>query len=142
MRTADNPTETDIAIATLLAVKDLLLDSQAFDQAQNRLASTLTGVSLKKANSHGVAYLRLLAASAPPAGAASTFIPQQRAMFVMRHVAGWLTDESDDADDLAEELEARVAEVYTALAPIVQDIPGAHWDSIFDLIESSLEVSH
>jgi hypothetical protein len=133
--------DTELAIAIITAVKDLLLDGKAYDQAQNRLASTLTGVSLKKANTQGVTYLRLLAASAPPAGAASTFIPQQRAMFVMRHVAGWLTDESDEADDLAEEVEARVAEVYTALAPIVQDVPGAHWDSIFDLIESSLEVS-
>lgn len=59
-------------------------------------------------------------------------------MFVLRHLGSWLT--SDDADDLSEEIEYRIAEVYTALAPIVQDLPGAHWDSIFDLVESGLEV--
>lgn len=58
---------------------------------------------------------------------------------MLRHIAGWLT--SDDADDLDEEVETRIAEVYTALAPIVQDVQGAHWDAIFDLIETGLDVS-
>jgi hypothetical protein len=37
---------------------------------------------------------------------------------------------SDDeaADDFPEELEARIALLYANLAPIVQDVPGAHWD--------------
>jgi hypothetical protein len=60
-------------------------------------------------------------------------------VFVLRHVAGWLT--SDDAEDLDEEVELRLAQLYVAVAPIVQDLSGAHWDAIFDLVESSLEVS-
>jgi len=38
-------------------------------------------------------------------------------------------------------VEYRIAELYTALAPIVQDVGGAHWDATFDLVESGLEVS-
>lgn len=47
---------------------------------------------------------------------------------------------SDDADDLDDEVETRLAEIYTALAPIVQSVGGGHWDAMFDLMESGLEV--
>lgn len=126
-------------MAIIFAVKPLLIDSKAFATAQNRLASSLSGVSTRQANDKGIPALRLLTASAPPSDSASMFIPQQRALFVLRHIAGWLT--SDDAEDLDEEVETRIAEVYTALAPIVQDVQGGHWDSIFDLIETGLDVS-
>jgi len=116
-----------------------MLDTKPFETAQNRLASSLSGIPAKQANEKGVPALRLLVASAPPPDAASVFIPQQRAIFVLRHVASWLT--SDEADDLDEEVEARIAELYTVMAPIVQSVQGAHWDSIFDLIETGLDVS-
>lgn len=116
-----------------------MLDTKPFETAQNRLASSLSGIPAQQANEKGVPALLLLVASAPPPDAASVFIPQQRAIFVLRHVASWLT--SDDADDLDEEVEARIAELYTVMAPIVQSVQGAHWDSIFDLIETGLDVS-
>lgn len=99
----------------------------------------MTTIPAKQADAKGVPALKILIASAPPADAASVFLPQQRAMFVLRHVGGWLT--SDEADDFGEEMEVRVAQLYVALAPIVQDLSGAHWDAISDLIESGLEVS-
>ena len=129
----------EVALAVVLAVKPLLLDSKPFSTAQNRFANNLAGIPTHQASQHGIKALRLLSASAPSPDAASVFLPQQRAIFVLRHVSSWLTDE--DADDLAEEVEYRIAELYTAIAPIVQDIGGAHWDSIFDLIESGLETS-
>jgi hypothetical protein len=128
-----------LALALILAVKPLLLDTKSFETAQNRLASAVTTIPANFANSKGIPALRLLIASAPPPDAPSVFLPQQRAVFVLRHVGGWLT--SDEADDLDEEIEYRLAQLYTALAPIVQDLSGGHWDSIFDLVESGLEVS-
>jgi len=128
-----------LALAIILVVKPLLLDSKSFSTAQNRLANALTGIPVKQANTRGIPALRLVVASAPPPDAASVFLPQQRALFVLRHVSFWLID--DGADDLAEEIEYRVAELYNAVAPIVQDRSGAHWDSIFDLMESGLQVS-
>lgn len=125
-------------MSVFLAVKPLLLDSKSLETAQNRLASSLSGIPAKQANMKGVPALRLLVASAPPADAPSVFIPQQRAMFVLRHLASWLT--SDEADDLEEEIEFRIAQLYTELAPVVQDLQGAHWDGIFDLIETGLDV--
>jgi hypothetical protein len=126
-------------LAVLLAVKSFLLDSKALATAQNRLASGLSGIPARQANERGIPAIRLLVASAPPSDAASVFIPQQRAMFVLKHLASWLT--SEDSDELDDEVDFRVAELYTALAPVVQDVPGAHWDAIFDLIEMGLEVS-
>lgn len=129
-----------LALAIILAVKPILLDSKSFSTAQNRLANALTGIPVQQANDRGIPALRLLVASAPPTDAASVFLPQQRALFVLRHVSLWLTDEG--ADVLAEEIEFRLTELYTAIAPILQDVSGAHWDSIFYLMESGLEVSY
>jgi len=131
--------DSTLSLAVLLAVKPFLVEAKSFETAQNRLASSLSGVPARQANEKGIPALKLLVASAPPADAAAVFIPQQRAMFVLRHVAGWLS--SDEADDLDEEVEYRIAGLYTVLAPVVQSMPGAHWDSMFDLIETGLDVS-
>jgi hypothetical protein len=87
-----------------------------------------------------------LIASAPAPDAASDFISQQRAIFVLRHIATWLAagageneDEEDEDEDEGEEMLIRVAELYIVLAPIVQSVPGAHWESIFDLLENVLD---
>ncbi|OCF39032.1 hypothetical protein I317_07169 [Kwoniella heveanensis CBS 569] len=135
-----------LALAIILAVKPILLDTKPFSLAQSRLANALTSVKPTAAavTKQGLPYLRLLIASAPPADAASVFLPQQRALFVLRHVNGWLTAEEDDDDEEAEmpeEVECRIAELETAVAPIVQDLSGAHWDGIFDLVENGLDAS-
>ncbi|WWC90682.1 uncharacterized protein L201_005618 [Kwoniella dendrophila CBS 6074] len=132
-----------LALAIIYAIKPLLLDHKAFALAQNRLANALTSVKPTPAAvaKQGIPYIRLLIASAPPADAASVFLPQQRAIFVLRHINSWLTADSEDEEEMPEEVEYRIAELETALAPIVQDLSGGHWDSIFDLLESSLEGS-
>jgi hypothetical protein len=116
-----------------------LLDSERLQTAQNRLASYLTTIKPSQAAKEAIPALRRLLASAPPSDAPSLFLPQQRAIFVLRHVGHWLT--SDDADDFDESMEVYVAQLYTVLAPVVQDVSGGHWDAIFDLVESGLEVS-
>nr|XP_018261516.1 uncharacterized protein I303_05954 [Kwoniella dejecticola CBS 10117]OBR83674.1 hypothetical protein I303_05954 [Kwoniella dejecticola CBS 10117] len=131
-----------LALAIIYAVKPMMLDHKSFSVAQNRLANALTSVKPTPAAvaKQGIPYIRLLIASAPPADAASVFLPQQRAIFVLRHVNSWLTADDDD-EDMPEELEYRIAELETALAPIVQDLSGGHWDAIYDLVESGLEGS-
>ncbi|WVR07509.1 hypothetical protein IAU60_004551 [Kwoniella sp. DSM 27419] len=129
-----------LALAIILAVKPILLDTKAFSLAQNRLANALTSVKPTYAGvtKQGLPYIRLLVASAPPVDAASVFLPQQRAIFVLRHVNAWLTAE-DDEGEMPEEVEFRIAELETAVAPIVQDLSGAHWDGIYDLVENGLD---
>lgn len=117
-----------------------MLDTQAFATAQTRLASALTTIPPSKCHT-ALNLLRIFNASAPEADSTSVFLPQQRALFVLRHVAGWLTSDDVDEDKLPEDMEFRVLELESAVAPIVQDVGGAHWDGIFDLVESGLEVT-
>jgi hypothetical protein len=69
------------------------------------------------------------------------FIPQQRAINVMKACQGWIVgeDEDDDGDD-GGELESVMTIIFAALAPILQSIQGNHWDFIFDVVENNLEV--
>lgn len=83
----------------------------------------------------------MLNALTPGEDSEDIFLPQQRTVFLMQHLNGWLVSEDEAADDLPEELEARIALLYANLAPIVQDVPGAHWDSMFDMVSGNLEVS-
>lgn len=122
------------------SVKPTLLDSPPFETAQNRLANALTGISPAQADVKGLSALRLLVASAPPYESTAAFIPERRALFVLRHVGSWIA--SDDLEDLSDELQLRLFEMFTVLAPIVQSEIGAHWDMIFDVLENTLsEVS-
>ena len=124
----------------LESVKPTLLDSPPFETAQNRLANALTGISPAQADVKGLSALRLLIASAPPFDSSAAYIPERRALFVLRHVGSWLA--SDDLEDLSDELTLRLFELFTALAPIVQSEIGAHWDMMFDVLENTLsEVS-
>nr|KIR46016.1 hypothetical protein I312_04558 [Cryptococcus bacillisporus CA1280] len=129
-----------LSLAIIIAIKPLMLDTQAFATAQTRLASALTTIPPSKCHT-ALNLLRIFNASAPEADSTSVFLPQQRALFVLRHVAGWLTSDDVDEDKLPEDMEFRVLELESAVAPIVQDVGGAHWDGIFDLVESGLENS-
>lgn len=105
------------------------------------MASRLTGVNVQAAATEGLRILRILNALTPGEESEDIFLPQQRTIFLMQHLNGWLVSDDEAADDLPEELEARIALLYANLAPIVQDVPGAHWDSIFDMVSGNLEVS-
>lgn len=118
------------------SVKPILLDSPPFETAQNRLANALTGISPAQADVKGLSALRVLVASAPPFESSAAFIPERRALFVLRHIESWLA--SDDLEDLSDELQLRLIELFTALAPIVQSELGAHWDMMFDMLESNV----
>ncbi len=134
-----NSSVPQLAVAIILAIKPIMQDSRSFSTAQNRLASALTTIPTRQISKAGIAHIRLLNATAPPQDAASLFIPQQRAIFVLKHVSGWLVDEDDEG--MSEDVEWRVLELYSYLGAVVQDLQGSHWDSIFDLVENGLEVS-
>ncbi|EAL20617.1 hypothetical protein CNBE3250 [Cryptococcus deneoformans B-3501A] len=129
-----------LSLAIITAIKPLMLDTQAFATAQTRLASALTTIPPSKCHT-ALNLLRIFNASAPEVDSTSVFLPQQRALFVLRHVAGWLTSDDVDEDKLPEDMEFRVLELEGSVAPIVQDVGGAHWDGIFDLVENGLENS-
>ncbi|KAG8896139.1 hypothetical protein FRB99_009054, partial [Tulasnella sp. 403] len=89
----------------------------------------------KRANTEGIALLRQLIASAPASESEASLLPQQRTVFLLQALQKWVAS----SEDLNEEIDGLLAHLCTHLAPIIQSVPGAHWDLIFDLMESNLE---
>lgn len=129
-------TAADLGCAVILAVKPLLLETPRYERYQNELASQLAGVPSSAASTKGLPLLRLLLATAPPLDAPIIFLPQQRTMFLIQAMQRWIGSD----DDLEEEILASVAELFLHLAPIVQELSGSHWELVFDVVESNLEV--
>ncbi|KAJ9093121.1 hypothetical protein QFC19_008464 [Naganishia cerealis] len=116
--------KSDLALAIITAANKNLERSPRLDRLRNEMASQLTAVKLQNATTEGLRILRLLNAITPPEQSEDIFLPQQRTIFLMQHLNGWLLSEDEAADDITEEIEARIALLYSALAPIVQDVPG------------------
>ncbi|EJT96726.1 hypothetical protein DACRYDRAFT_119937 [Dacryopinax primogenitus] len=126
-----------VAMSIILAIKDPLAESPRLNRYHNELASRLSGVPPSRADSHGLPLLRLLIASAPSPDSLSPFIPQQRTIFLIQGLQKWMLSD----EDLDEEIDRRLGDLLEVLAPVILDVPGAHWDLIFELLESNLEAS-
>lgn len=80
-------------------------------------------------------------------------LPVQRAVNLVRVCQQWVEgqnkaggedddDESEDEDEgPSEDLESAMLAVFIGLAPILQNVPGKHWEFIWDVLETVLEVS-
>lgn len=131
-----NSPGSELACAILSSIKSILFETPRFERYQNELASTLAGIPSSAASERGVRVLRVLLSTAPPLDAPIIFLPQQRTMFLIQRMQTWISSE----DDLVDEINTMMAELFLHLAPIVQELSGSHWDLIFDIIESNLEV--
>lgn len=107
------------------------------DRLRNELASTLAGVPNSKANKDGRRLLRRLAASAPDPDGDVVFLPQQRAIFLVQTFQKWIA--SDEELDIG--VENLITLMFFYLAPILQNLPGSHWELIFDVMDNNLEAS-
>jgi hypothetical protein len=107
------------------------------DRCRREFAAALLGIAPSEANTNGLLTLRKLAASAPGSDSDVEFLSQPRAVNVMKTCQQWIT--SDEQID--ERVESVMTLMFIHLAPILQDVPGAHWDLIFDVVENNLEVS-
>jgi len=54
----------------------------------------------------------------------------------MKACQQWITSD----EDIDEEVESAMTLIFVHLAPILQNVPGAHWDFVFDVLENNLEV--
>ena len=107
------------------------------DRYRNELAANLLGILANKANTEGLLSLRKLAATAPNPDSDVIFLPQQRAVNVIKACQQWIGSD----EEIDEELESEMTLVFFYIAPLLQNVPGGHWDFIFDVIENNLEVS-
>ena len=58
----------------------------------------------------------------------------------MKACQAWVAADEDDGDGVNEDVESVMTLVFFHLAPILQNVPGSHWDFIWDVIENNLEV--
>ena len=86
------------------------------------------------ANTEGLRLLRLLNACAPSESDAA-FLPQRRAIFMLQGLQKWFAEDTE----LGAQLELELTTVLIHIVPLIQSLPGAHWDFISSLIEMNLE---
>ncbi|WAR60053.1 hypothetical protein PtB15_11B695 [Puccinia triticina] len=127
--------QSNLCFSLIRSLKSYLFADESFQKYQNRLAGKLTDVSSDQANTKGLHLVKLLCSTAPPPDSVHIFLPQQRVVFLLQAVSGWLKSD----DDLGHELNIKLLELFSDLAPIVQNVMGAHWDQMADLIEVNLE---
>ncbi|KAF8056637.1 hypothetical protein FPV67DRAFT_646018 [Lyophyllum atratum] len=127
--------ETSMALVS--AVANFAPEPPRLDRYRNEMAASLLGIPPAKANTSGLLALRKLAVSAPNPESDIVFLPQPRAVNITKACQQWISSD----EDIDEELESAMTLVFYHLAPILQDIRGAHWDLIFDMLENNLENS-
>ena len=80
--------------------------------------------------------MRNLAAAAPDPESDVAFLPQPRAVNLVKACQQWITSD----EDLEEDVQSEMTLVFAAIVPILSNVPGGHWDLMFDVIENNLEV--
>ncbi|TIA71509.1 hypothetical protein E3P91_02525 [Wallemia ichthyophaga] len=125
------------AKALLLSVKSYTLSSPRLARLQNEIASKLTSISAADASEQGLPLLRLLISAAPPLDAEEGLLPQQRALYLLKCLREWVMSD----EELDEELDGRLSELFIHLVPVIQGVDGSHWDLIFDLVEANIEIA-
>lgn len=123
-------------MAIVASITQFAPEPPRLDRYKNELAAGLLGIPAKKANVDGLLSLRRLAATAPDPESDVVFLPQLRAINLVKACQGWITSD----EDVSEEVESEMTLIFLHLAPILQSVPGAHWEFIFDVIENNLEV--
>ncbi|KZV78944.1 hypothetical protein EXIGLDRAFT_661699 [Exidia glandulosa HHB12029] len=121
--------------AILRTISSTALEPPLLARYRTELAATLAGVPPAKCNTEGLRLLRALNAAAPDASGDAALVPQQRAVFLMKTIERWI----EDADEIDEEVESGMTELFVSLAPVLQSVPGKHWETVLDLIENGLE---
>ncbi|KAF8634833.1 hypothetical protein AX17_004084 [Amanita inopinata Kibby_2008] len=119
------------------AMVECALESQRLDRYRNELAASMLGIPTSRANTEGLLTLRKLAAVAPDPDSDVVFLPQHRALNVVKACQQWISSD----EEIDEEAESAMTLVFAHLAPILQNVSGSHWEFIFDVVESNLEAS-
>ena len=106
------------------------------DRYRNELASSILSIPAAKADYDGLLLLHRLSATTPSLESDVIFLPQPRAVNFMKTCQQWVTSD----EDIDEDVECEMLVIFQYLVPILQNMPGSHWDLVFDMIENNLEV--
>ncbi|KAG6811117.1 hypothetical protein H0H92_008917 [Tricholoma furcatifolium] len=130
-------TSPETTMAIVFAISNFAPEPTRLDRYRNELAASLLGIPPTKANVEGLLALRKLSASAPNPDSDVVFLPQPRAVNITKACQQWITSD----EDIEEDVISAITLILYHLAPILQDISGAHWELVFDIMENNLEES-
>ncbi|KAH7332749.1 hypothetical protein B0J17DRAFT_677411 [Rhizoctonia solani] len=122
------------AIGSVVAARGI--ESPRLDRWRNDIASRIPGVSMNNINQAGLPLLRALSCLAPPLDSGIIFMPQQRAVYLVQALQKWMSSD----EELDTSMEALLTTLLVHLLPILQTVPGAHWEFILDILETNLSV--
>ncbi|CUA69442.1 E3 ubiquitin-protein ligase listerin [Rhizoctonia solani] len=128
-----HPSAAD-AIGSVVAARGI--ESSRLDRWRNDIASRIPSISVNNINLAGLPLLRTLNCLAPPPDSGIIFMPQQRAVYLVQALQAWMSSD----EELDTSMEALLTGVLIHLLPILQTVPGAHWEFILDLLETNLSV--
>ncbi|EJF63887.1 hypothetical protein DICSQDRAFT_145362 [Dichomitus squalens LYAD-421 SS1] len=125
------------SLAIIFSITRYAPEPTRLERFRNELAAGTLGIPASKANTEGLWLLRNLAASAPDPDSDVVFLPQQRAINLIKACQQWITSD----EDLEEDVQSEMTLVFASLVPILSNVPGGHWDLVFDVVENNLENS-
>ncbi|KAG1741443.1 uncharacterized protein EDB91DRAFT_1130453 [Suillus paluster] len=128
-------TAPQTTLAILASITEFAPEPLRMDRYRNEIASDILGVPASRVNTTGVVLLRRLAGTAPDSESDVVFLPQQRAINVVKTCQAWVSSD----EDIDEEVESMMTLLFIHLAPILQNVAGNHWEFIFDVLENNLE---
>ncbi|KAJ7584094.1 hypothetical protein C8J56DRAFT_1005201 [Mycena floridula] len=129
------PEAPKAALTIVAAIARFAPEPARFERHRTELATSLPGIKPAKANTDGLKALRKLNASAPNPDSEVAFLTAPRAVNAVKACQQWIASD----EDIGEDVESEMTELFLHLAPILQNVPGSHWDFIFDVLESNLE---
>ncbi|EIW76996.1 hypothetical protein CONPUDRAFT_157270 [Coniophora puteana RWD-64-598 SS2] len=141
-------TAPQTALTIVAALTTHAPEPARLDRYRNELAADALGIKPAQAATSGLLLLRRLVATAPDPESDVVFLPQQRAVNLMRVCQAWIAGAGDDDDEEEDEdedegglegVESVMTLLFYHLAPIVQNVAGAHWDLVWDVVENNLE---
>ncbi|KAI9462830.1 hypothetical protein BJY52DRAFT_1203094 [Lactarius psammicola] len=124
-----------LSLAIVICITQLGSEPARLDRYRNELAAGILGIPASRANTEGLLLLRRLVATAPDPESDVVFLPQPRAVNFVKACQGWVSSD----EDIDEDVESEITNVFFHLVPILQNVPGSHWEFVFDLIENNLE---
>lgn len=119
--------------ASMIVGASQILTPSRMERLWNGLINSILGVTENDAHTKGLALLVLLNAVLPNVDEGSASIPVPRAMFLTKHLLEWM-EASCDAVNLSIGLIVESTKILRCIFPIVKEMYGEHWDSVFRFI--------
>lgn len=121
------------SIAILTGLGESLERTQEAEKLRNGLASDITGIPASKAGEAGLRKIVLLNAALPKPGQETPPLPQQRAIFLIKHLLSWFEDEAF-AVNPSHSVIVEASKVIATVLPVVKELYGEHWELLCEYV--------